>query len=234
MKTHRFIGDFELKAGPLTINDQELVHQIRDVLHLLPGEKIDLCDGEQTEALSEIRSVAGDAISVEIISVKRNSKEPALHIALYCAILKSDHFELVAQKTVETGVYEIIPVLTESTVNEGIRYDRVQRIIKEAAEQSGRGIVPKLSKAIDFKAALHQAKQNHEAQLFFDGHGMAIEDVRAKFKKSVAVFIGPEGGWDTKEIELAKESGFTLVSIGALTLRAETAAIIATYLVTRL
>ncbi len=227
MKLHRFISNFELKQGSLVIKDEELIHQIWDVLKLRSPERIILCDGQGTEAEAEIvdRSVVG--LDVKVGMPSPNTTEPRHAVTLYCAILKKENFELVCQKSVEAGVTEIIPIITERTVKLNLRTDRLGKIIREAAEQSGRGVLPRLSESMDLSGALTDSKRFKE-RCFFDpsGQELSIQGIQTE----IALFVGPEGGWSTRELELAKESGCSLVSLGSRVLRGETAAVIATYL----
>ena len=147
--------------------------------------------------------------------------------------MKKENFEIAVQKAVEVGVKEIVPIITARTVKFGLNKERLEKIIKEAAEQSGRGILPNLNEAIDFDKAIIEAKNKNEVNLFFQigypplGHSMS------KFKK-IGVFVGPEGGWTEEETKIAQSNGFTLVGLGKTILRAETAAIIASYLTANL
>lgn len=249
MTTQRFFGNFNFSKEEIgkiiEISDKNIIHQIRNVLRLKIGDEIILCDGKSNEAISKIidpsatrfaealakRNGYKNFLNLEIIKVFKNNNEPEKDIVLYCAILKKENFELVVQKAVEIGVKEIIPVISKRTVKLNLKYDRLEKIIKEAAEQSGRGILPILRKAMDFKKAVEVAKQNN-VNLFFDISGEKITENQLKSnQEKIGLFIGPEGGWDTGELEFAKDNKFEILSFGKLTFRAETAAIIASYIV---
>jgi len=132
-------------------------------------------------------------------------------------------------------VREIIPIICQRTVKTGLKYDRLQKIIKEAAEQSGRGIVPIMGKTTNFKKAIADASENNLNILFASsGVKLLMSDINSLTQQENAragIFIGPEDGWSEEEINAAKEAGFKIVSFGKLILRAETAAIVGTYLV---
>ncbi len=215
----------------MKISDADLINQLRNVLRFSIGDKILLGDGKINEALVEIKKIDKDFIAAEILELRLNKSEPQKQVALYCAILKRENFELICQKTVETGVYEITPIICERTVKFGLKSGRLEKIIKEAAEQSGRGFLSILKQTISLEKAMEQAKEN-DINLFFDSSGADFVREATKDKKKIGVFIGPEGGWDEEEIKLAQENNFKIVSLGKLTLRAETAAIIASYIVT--
>ena len=121
-----------------------------------------------------------------------------------------------------------MPVLAKRTVKMNLRSDRLEKIIREASEQSGRGIVPRLHSVAGFEAALNHAKENNQVNFFLDVSGHGIDNSKPT-KLQTGVFVGPEGGWDNSEIEKAQEIGFEVVSLSKLILRAETAAILGVY-----
>lgn len=123
-----------------------------------------------------------------------------------------------------------MPIVVEQTIKLNIRKDRLEKIIKEVAEQSGRGIVPILQDPIDFEEAAKSAKRNN-INFIFDSSGVIFRNSRLEIRDyAVGVWVGPEGGWTPSELEKARSSGFEIVSLGRLIFRAETAAMIASYL----
>ena len=229
MKLHRFVLNFNIKTGEIKFDDRELFNQIGNVLKLKIGEKVILCDGNMNEGTAEIKEYGKDFIKVEVGEIKVNQNEPLRHIILYCAILKKENFGLVVQKATEVGVKEIVPLITSRTIKLDVRKDRLDKIIKEAAEQSGRGIVPILRNPINFDEAIKAGKDN-SVNLFFDCSGESFnKSDRLDHKGLIGIWIGPEGGWTDAELQLAKKSDFQIINLGKLTLRAETAAIIASY-----
>jgi len=234
MKLHRFIGKFYFTKSPMIISDAEILNQWRNVLKLKVGEELILGDGQLNEARGKILRLNQNGAELEILEVYTNQNEPEREVSLYCAILKRENFEFVIQKATEVGVKKIVPLITKRTVKMGLRPDRLEKIIKEAAEQSGRGIAPQLAEALDFRKALEVVGAD-SLNLIFDASGNSYSQILKNIGiKEVNIFIGSEGGWDEKELELAKESNFQIASLGKLTLRAETAAVIATYLVINL
>jgi len=215
MKIHRFIGRIE---------DEEISRQIRDILKLHAGEQIIISDGKGNDELVEITGV-GKPITYKTIK-KLEVEKPKREVSLYLAILKKENFELAVQKAVECGVSSITPVITERTIKTGLNIERLQKIIKEANEQSGRSIVPTLSPISNFKDALNDGSQSEEKIIF---HLVDNPYVSDKKEKNISIFVGPEGGFSEKEIELAKEAGFIAASLGPLTLTGVTAAIVGTY-----
>jgi 16S rRNA (uracil1498-N3)-methyltransferase len=232
MKIHRFISNFNLDKKISSISNKEIYNQIKNVLRLKSGEQIILGDGKGREALAEIVSFGKHAVGVNVLKTEENQAESEMKPVLYLAILKKENFELVAEKAVEVGVAEIVPIITTRTVKINLRLDRLEKIIREAAEQSGRGILPTIGKILSFRDAIHHAEGN-DSNLFFEVRAPKFEQgkLRVDVGCRVGVWIGPEGGWDEEEIKMAQDKNFQLVSLGKLTLRAETAAIVATYLV---
>lgn len=229
MRLHRFIGNFDLSKKSAEITDKAVINQIKNVFRLKPGSELMIANGEKREALAMITAISKAAISLDIVDVQENEKEPEIYGILYCAILKKENFELVAQKAVEAGISEIIPMLTTRTVKTALNIPRLEKIIKEAAEQANRGIVPKICPPIAFEDALRQTK-NNDTNLFFRPSGLPMRETKIAGPR-VGVFIGPEGGWDDKETELAEKYQLNMATLGKLILRSETAAIIASYLV---
>lgn len=229
MKLHRFIGDFNIAEPKLRITEREFVNQIRTVLHLNVGEELILSSGRGDEARAKIVSYGDKYVEVEIMTRMENKTESKKKVTLYLSVLKRENFELAAQKATETGVGRIVPVISARTVKMNINTERIEKILKEAAEQSGRGVVPSIALTKTFDEAIHDAKKN-DVTIFFDAEGKEFTTDVVSLAKNVGIFIGPEGGWTKEEIEAAKEEKFVLVNLGVRTLRAETAATIASYL----
>jgi len=227
MKIHRFIGNFDFSKPTIVFRDGELLNQIKNVLRLSIYEQVILSSGDGQEVSATIESLNKDEVSFKIIEKKENLAESDNFVTLYCSILKRENFELIVQKATECGVKMIVPIISDRTIKTGLKIDRLEKIIKEASEQSGRGILPKLSETVSFSEALSLSK-NNDINLFFDISGEKL--TKENMNNKVGIFIGPEGGWTEGEISLAKENECRIVTLGPLTLRGETAAIIATYL----
>lgn len=226
MKIHRFINTaFNLDEKTLNITDLEIFNQWVNVLRFKVGEKIMLCDGEGAESLATITNISKDSIEVEILGKTSNQMQKKVN--LYCAILKKENFELVAQKAVEVGVNKIIPITTDRTIKQNLRLDRLQKIVKEAAEQCGRAIVPQVDEIQNFLVAVETASK-HALTYIFDLTATA-KFTDEKKPEEINIFIGPEGGFSEEEIDVAKQLGCKVVSLGKLVLRGETAAIVAVW-----
>lgn len=233
-RINRFFGNFDFSKKNLKISDKDLYHQLKNVLRMKIGEKIILLDGKLKEVLAEIRNLNKDFIEFKIIKIKENRNESGIYGILYCSILKKDNFEFVAQKATEIGIKEIIPLICKNTVKLNLKERRIRKIIKEAGEQSERGILPILHSPIKFEDAINKSSEN-DFNLFFDPSGMTFSQMpKVNQMLNVGIWIGPEGGWSKEEIDLAKEKKFKILSLGKLLLKAETAAIVASYLICNL
>ncbi|HEY4477638.1 MAG TPA: RsmE family RNA methyltransferase [Candidatus Paceibacterota bacterium] len=227
MKFHRFIVDFSVNTRRFVIGDHKIVRQLHSVLRLRPGEAIMLSDGKGMEAHATIVAYTKKGCEVDVTTIRKNENEPVVQVALYASLLKKENFEFVLEKAAEIGVSEIIPVISRRTVKLALKEARAEKIIREASEQSGRGSIPKLFGPMSLKEAFFHAKKNH-VNIFFEPSAPYL--ARSPRAPSIGVFIGPEGGWDQSEIGEARKADFLLSSLGPLILRAETAAIVASYL----
>ena len=237
MKIYRFIGNFNLEIGRAKIQDAEMWHKAKNVLRLNISEKIILSDGKNQEAMSKIVGFGKNLVEVEVLEINENKNESSVYGILYCSILKRENFEWVVQKATECGIKEIVPVVSARTVKFGIKEDRFRKIILEAGEQSGRGELPILREPLKFNEALKNAGQN-DLNLFFEMNYPVLSqaDFSGLESKRAGIFIGPEGGWSPQELDAIKlkagaDKKFKLAGLGKLTLRAETAAVVASWMV---
>lgn len=233
MRVNRFIGDFDISKKIIEIKDKALLNQFFNVLRFTKGDRFILCNHHGQEAEVTIQSITRKSCTVVSGPIFMNTVEHESSCTLYCALLKKENFELVVQKTTEIGISVIVPIITARTIKLGISIDRLHRIAKEAAEQSGRGATPIIEKPLSFQEAFEYGK-GLEKRFFCDPSGVPFEEqLRKDIKntRSRGVFIGPEGGWEDEEIEMGRTQGMEIISLGKTILRAETAAIIATYLI---
>lgn len=225
MKLHRFIGAFDLSKKELEILNPENIKQIKDVLRLKEGDVIVVSDGKGKSSEVTLLSLTPDKIKCRVEGAEGNKEEGA-RVNLYLSILKKENFELAAQKAVEAGVWSITPIITERTIKTGLNEKRIKKIILEASEQCGRSFVPVLSPTLNFENALAFGSASEDKIIFHPGGDLYQAD---KNTRSSSIFIGPEGGFTEREIKIAQDSGYAVASLGPLTLRGETAAVIATY-----
>lgn len=229
---HFFVGPSQVQDGKISIEGSDINH-MKNVLRMKKGELLEVNDGCGNLYLCEIESYEEEAAWVKILERYEAETELPSKIYLFQGLPKGDKMELIIQKAVELGVYEIIPVATKRAVvklDEKKAVKKVQRwnaIAEGGAKQSGRGIVPKVTDVMTFTEALKKAKEldivliPYEKAEGMEATWQAMQ--MAEPGKSVGIFIGPEGGFEEDEVERAQESGAVPVSLGKRILRTETA-----------
>jgi 16S rRNA (uracil1498-N3)-methyltransferase len=222
----------------------EEARHLREALRLKAGDEAYVFDGEGNEYLCVVvGSAAGGRRGEATLEVRGRVEalrpESPLGLTLAVALLKGEKFDLVVQKATELGVARIVPVLTKRAdvrlrdAGEGAkRVVRWRRLAQEAAKQSGRARVPSVDEPSAFGAVVAPDEKEESAgvRLLFaerGGRGLAqtVEDLGGALPSSVVAMVGPEGGWEDEELETAKSAGWSIVTLGGRTLRAETAAI---------
>lgn len=234
---HFYTDKSDIDEKSITLHGEDVNH-IKNVLRMHAGEEIIICDGEGDDYHCRITSVNADSIETEILESGYSEAEPSVKIFLFQGLPKKDKLEMIIQKTVELGVYEIVPVMTRRVIvkldddkKEAKKLERWQAISESAAKQSGRGIIPKVDSVMSFKKALEWAKEMDMAVIPYENADSSAEGIAEtrriiesfKGKDRVAVFIGPEGGFEPEEIELAMQYGVKPVTLGKRILRTETA-----------
>jgi 16S rRNA (uracil1498-N3)-methyltransferase len=238
---HRFFLDPAAWCGETVHFDAALAHQLRNVLRLRPGARVTALDGTGVEYQVELTRVERDAAVGWVLSRRAAQGEPSVEVVLYQSMLKADRFEWVLQKGTELGVTAFVPTISARTVRrEAARVekkrDRWERIVREAAEQSGRGRLPELRAALELGQACVQAAAESDlalipwAEAAAPGILAAVRD-RVPRPDHVALLIGPEGGYAQHEVDAARQAGVQPVTMGPRILRAETAGVVAAALV---
>ena len=227
-----FVDKSSISDGKAVICGEDAKH-ISLSLRSKPGEHFSLCDKEGTDYECTVLSISKAEVVLNVDEVKKNESEPSVFVTLYQALVKSDKFDTVVQKSVELGVGRIVPVVMERCISRpdeaGLskKIERWNKISKEAAMQSGRGIVPEVMPAVDYKEALNQMKQNDISFVCYENEPhVSIEKIAANKKESAdsaSLLVGPEGGISEKEAKLAEADGIPLASLGKRILRTETA-----------
>jgi len=205
-------------------------HHLSKVLRLKEDDEIIVCDKNGHDYCCSIKSVTKDEVICWILKKEISVTEPNISITLYQGVPKGDKLETVIQKCVELGCIKIVPVAMKRSVavikDKEKKQVRMQRIAYEAAKQCGRAKIPEVSLVLSFKEAIADAKDNELKLLPYESETInGLKSVLQKNNdaKSIAVFIGPEGGFDEAEIALAKGNDFEVVTLGPRILRTETA-----------
>lgn len=227
---HRFFVTQKLEKDKHIECSKELAHQLASVLRMREGEEVILFDGSGYDCTGMIEEISRKGCIVQITQCSIANSEPKRKLVLFQSLIKKDKFEWVLEKGVEVGVTEFVPILTERSVKLNFNRERAEKIIQEAAEQSGRAVIPKLRPLMLFHEAVQYASKKG-LQAFFPALHVASAErvVSYPSKPFVALFVGPEGGWNKNEVEIAQKAGHLIISLGKLTLKSETAAIVAAY-----
>jgi 16S rRNA (uracil1498-N3)-methyltransferase len=221
--THRFfVSPDQLGADEVTFVAAQ-AHQIRSVLRLRAGDQVRVFDGL---ALEDRVVELLDASRGRVIGTAPRAPEPRTRLTVYPALLQRDKFESVLQKLTEVGVAAIAPVITSHclvrSAPDDARLARWTAILRESTEQSGRGVVPMLLPTVGFAEAIASA-QGTRVVAYERERRRSLRDALASRPECVALFVGPEGGFTSEEIECARQAGAELVTVGPRVLRAETA-----------
>lgn len=228
-----FVEPCQIQGNRIVITGKDVNH-IKNVLRMKPGEEISISNGvDGKEYRCGIEELHEEEIICELRFIKEEGMELLSKVYLFQGLPKADKMELIIQKAVELGVYEIIPVATKRAV---VKLDekkarskilRWQGIAEAAAKQSKRGIIPKVQNLMSFKEAV---KYSSCAQVKIIPYELSegMEKTREiieglKPGEDIAVFIGPEGGFDKEEIEEAVGQGIIPITLGKRILRTETA-----------
>lgn len=230
---HFFVEPSQIQENHIFIDGPDVNH-IRNVLRMNPGEEVNVTDGSGEKVYRcAIASIGEDKVELNIMWAQEKGMELPSKIYLFQGLPKSDKMELIIQKAVELGVYEIIPMATARAVvkldqkKAAAKVKRWQAISESAAKQSKRLLIPEVKEPVKFSEALKLASDldvrliPYELAEGMDGTRRIIQSVKPG--QSVAVFIGPEGGFEEAEVELAKEAGFQAITLGRRILRTETA-----------
>lgn len=223
------IGDKYIK-----ITDKGDIKHMTKVMRLKEGDTVDVSDSMEWEYATEIVSVDADEVLLAIVDKQKFAREPEVHVTLFQGVPKAGKMETIIQKCVELGVHAIVPVFMERTVvvekgNFGKKLDRWQKISDEAVKQCKRGMIPQIEEQMQFKDMLPALKAYDLILFPYENESnFSIKDclrglAPEQKPETVAIVIGPEGGFSDKEAELMDENGAVRVTLGKTILRTETA-----------
>lgn len=233
MRLHRFYINFPLEHTREVIKDERLIHQWRNVFRYNVGSEVIVFDGGGQEYDAVIEKLNNREAEVRLVS-ERKGTVPDKKITLCQSLIKKDKMEWVVEKATELGVSKIIPIVSERSEKKGFNIDRANKIAIEASEQCGRANVPEIESSQQLEASIGSCEGEI---IVFDPSGSPFSSSLISNNYNLAsIFVGPEGGWSEKELELFKQKarpnasggrGAQVLSLGPLTLRAETASIAA-------
>lgn len=227
-----FVDYHDVKDSTIRITDADDRKHMTKVLRLDVGDIISISDTVQFEYTAEITAVDKDYIETRILDKQKFAREPELKITLFQGIPKQGKMETIIQKTVELGVYSIVPVFTDRSVvidhgNFYKKIERWQKIADEAVKQCKRGIIPQIQREMIFQEMINDVVK-YDLILFpyENEENVTIKDCLRSIEKKpqkAAIIIGPEGGFSDKEAEALVKVGAQSVSLGKTILRTETA-----------
>ncbi|HYS52689.1 MAG TPA: RsmE family RNA methyltransferase [Thermoanaerobaculia bacterium] len=219
---HRFFVPDRVEVGATIALHSEERHHAR-VLRVREGEEVEIFDSQGRNFVARL----DDPDSIAILR-ESESRELRTEIRLAMSIIQLEKFELVLQKATELGVASFIPLITDrmEVRIERLRgrEDRWKKIVLEAVKQSGRSKIPVIETPTEFDDAI----KREGTKIIFDADTPPATEQPSN---PATLFIGPEGGFSERELQLARASGAALEQLGPRRLRAETAAIVAVALV---
>lgn len=228
---HFFVSEEQINGENAYIEGSDVNH-IANVLRMKPEEELLISVKGDWDYLCKIVDIETDRVNLKVLE-SMEQRELPVNITLLQGIPKSDKLEMIIQKAVELGVSEIIPVKTKRVVVKidekkvGTKVNRWNAIAESAAKQSKRSIVPKVYEPMSIDNALEIVK-DFGVKLIPYENADGIDKTRKILDnmdktKNIAVFIGPEGGFEESEVEMIKNSGFEVITLGKRILRTETA-----------
>ncbi len=219
-----------IDSSRFEITGEDAKH-IAKSLRMTKGETITMCTSDGRRHECEITDFTADSVIVDVISSTACEQEPSVRITLFMALTKGDKMDDIVQKSVELGVYQIVPVLTARCISRPDQKQmkkkvaRWQKISLGAAQQSRRGIIPTVCDVVNLKTACTMLSDIEKSIVFYECGGDKIRDTIDENTKSLAMFVGSEGGFEESEIEMLKSNGVIPMTLGKRILRAQTAPI---------
>lgn len=223
-------GAFSDRSVVITGGD---VNHVKNVLRLKENDELIVSDGRGRDYHCRISGITNEEVVADICDICDNFSELSTEITLFQGFPKGDKMELIIQKTVELGVTRIVPVMTKRTVvklddkKAKKKTERYNMIAESAAKQSGRGMIPEVTMPVSFAEAVSMAEKLDMNIIPYE-EAEGVEYSRniiksIKGKKSLGIFIGPEGGFAREEVEKALDAGASAITLGHRILRTETA-----------
>jgi 16S rRNA (uracil1498-N3)-methyltransferase len=232
----RFLAsDLDPAAGSASLSAEE-AHHLMHVLRLRFGDEISVFDGGGREYRARIERITREGAYLRLLEEISAAPEPAVRLTLAQAVLKGDRMDEVVRDATMMGATAIEPMITERTVvrlnglGDGRAADRWRRIAIASAKQCRRAVLPSIGDGIELAEWLLQDDAERRLMLVEPSAGVETRPVTAVAgdrPASASLLVGPEGGWSTPEIESAVRAGFTPITLGRRTLRADAVTIVA-------
>lgn len=212
--------------------DGEQARHVAKALRMRVGDMLTVTDGSGSDFGCQIEEITRDTVRLKVCYQQANDSEPTCRVTVYQGVPKGSKTEDIIQKCVELGVARIVPTLTARCVSRpdeksaGKKNTRYQKIALEAAQQSGRGIVPEIAEMTTLQQAV-AADDSEQKIVFYEGGGVPLRSLIQEDTKSVSVYIGPEGGFEADEVALLQANGAAVATLGKRILRTQTAPVAA-------
>ena len=232
-----FVNRSQINNGYVSILGED-AHHISRSLRMAVGEHIAVSDMQRTEYDCVLEEFLDGCVRAKIEKERQADTELDIKVHLFQALPKGEKLDLIIQKSVECGVYDITPFESERCVvkckndSEERKKGRRNKIALEAAKQSGRGIVPTVNSTVSFEKMLLEAEKSDVVLFCYEGEGTEplgrlLAELREKEIKDISIIIGSEGGFSLDEVATAESKGFLKTGLGKRILRTETAALFA-------
>lgn len=229
---HFFVTPKQVKENIIYIEGSDVNH-MKNVLRMRPGESLSVSDGNNRQYVCSVKKYEDTRAVLEIQETKQADTELSSRIYLFQGLPKQEKMELIVQKCVELGVYAVVPVAMKRCIvkldekKSGKKVDRWNKIAESASKQAGRSRIPAVLPVVSFERALDMAAKLDIRLLPYE---LATDMQQTKHildsiepGQSVGIFIGPEGGFEKEEAELAISRGAKEITLGKRILRTETA-----------
>jgi len=226
-----FVNRDRILNNTVDIDGEDAIHILK-VLRLKEGDSIEICDGEGNDYKGILLKTTKAQIRVLLENPSPSRGEPKIKVTLYQGIPKGSKMDLIIQKCVELGIHSIVPVITARTIVDLSRDGKVekkvarwQKISEEAAKQSKRGIIPEVQLPIHYNEVIKRVSNSLK---LLPWEGETRTSLRTALESAgkvqdISILIGPEGGFEKEEIDIAIQKGWDIITLGPRILRTETA-----------
>ena len=210
----------------------EQARHVAGSLRMRVGDMLTVTDGNGSDFGCQIEEINKESVRLKVCYKQANESEPSCKVTIYQGVPKAGKLEDIIQKCTELGAVRIVPTLTKRCISRPDEKSakkknaRYNKIALEAAQQSGRGIVPEISEMMTLKQALSQDDSKTKI-VFYEGGGAPLTEIIKKDAETASIYIGPEGGFEKDEVDLIVSAGGACATLGARILRTQTASVAA-------
>ena len=231
-----FVKNNQIENNTIQILGTDVNH-IKNVLRLKENDEIEICDSdEQQSYLCKITKLEEGFVKCDIVNKIEESRESNIEVTIFQGLPKADKMELIIQKSVELGVYDITPVEMARCVvklndkDKTKKIERWNKISEVAAKQSQRDIIPKINNIIKISELANIISQYDGIILAYEKEKdytikQELQKLKMQNAQKIGIVIGPEGGLEEKEVEMLKNNGASVITLGKRILRTETVAL---------